>query len=253
MTAAIRIPTLVVIGGGEVGATTVRQLLRARAASRLETAGIVVVDRDPSCAVARRRDGPPVRVETRDWSDWLDANLEGLGPDDHLVPYHWAPHLLLTWLERQSLRAGATAKDGAPVPPRGLPFEAETAAGDRALSYASWPCPPLCIEPRLCPHTRGPRDWSLAADLSAVPAGAPFEDSLVFRCLHLVYGVGTVPVASILAARDRVLAGLALGPRSWLVATASHCHGLARVLRVTATAGLDSALTEEPCPSSSRS
>ena len=35
--------------------------------------------------------------------------------------------------------------------------------------------------------------------------GEPLEGRIVFRCLHLVYGVGTVPVAAIHAARDRVL------------------------------------------------
>jgi hypothetical protein len=90
----------------------------------------------------------------------------------------------------------------------------------------------MCIEPRLCPHTRGPKDWSLAEDLLAVPPGAPFADALVFPCLHFVYGVGTVPVATILRARDRLLAGIEHGPRSWLVSTSSHCHALARVLRV---------------------
>jgi hypothetical protein len=55
----------------------------------------------------------------------------------------------------------------------------------------------------------------------------------VFRCLHLVYGVGTVPVAAVLQARDRMLAGLERGPRSWLIATSSHCHALARVLHVS--------------------
>jgi hypothetical protein len=229
---ALRVPTLVVIGGGEVGSKTVRQLLRARAASRLETQAIVVVDRDPECAVARLRPEAPVRLEIADWAEWLDTGLEGLGPDDHLVPYHWAPHLLLQWLKGQATRAGGVATDGAPLPSRGLPYEAESRAGDRALSYASWPCPPLCIEPDLCPHTRGPRDWSLAADLARVPPGAPFDAALVFRCLHLVYGVGTIPVAAILEARDRLLAAVGRGQSSWLVATSSHCHALARVLRV---------------------
>lgn len=232
MREALRVPTLVVIGGGEVGSTTVRQLLRARAASRLETQAIVVVDRDAECAVARLRPESPVRVEIADWAEWLDKGLDGLGPDDHLVPYHWAPHLLLQWLGAQVARAGGVAADGAPVPTRGLPYEAETRAGDRALSYASWVCPPLCIEPDLCPHTRGSKDWSLAADLARVPSEAPFDEALVFRCLHLVYGVGTIPVAAIHEARDRLLAAIGRGRSSWLVATSSHCHALARVLQL---------------------
>jgi hypothetical protein len=44
--------------------------------------------------------------------------------------------------------------------------------------------------------------------------------------------VGTIPVADVLAGRDRLLAEAARGERTWLVATASHCHGLAARLRV---------------------
>ena len=46
-----------------MGATYVRQLLRAAAAGRLETDRIVVVDRDPACP-ASKRDDPRVRTET---------------------------------------------------------------------------------------------------------------------------------------------------------------------------------------------
>jgi hypothetical protein len=44
--------------------------------------------------------------------------------------------------------------------------------------------------------------------------------------MHLVYGVGTIPVREILSARDRLRAGLGTR-RSYLVATSSHCHALA--------------------------
>jgi hypothetical protein len=228
----LRVPGFIVIGGGDVGAVYVRQLLRAVAAGRLDTDRIVVVDRDPACAAAQYAD-PRVRIETADWSKWLDAHLDDAGAGDHLVPYHWAPHLLLTWLEAQAARAGARTMRRPGPPARGLPYEAATSSGDRALSYASWICPPLCIEPALCPHTRGAKDWSLAADLETPRGGDAVFDRLVFRCLHLVYGVGTIPVADILRARDRLRAGLAHGPRAYLVATSSHCHALATVLEVS--------------------
>jgi hypothetical protein len=225
----VRVPAFVVIGGGGIGAGYVRQLLAAVRAGRLATDRILVVDRDPGCAAAALA-RPPVGLAVAEWSAWLSGGLDEVGPAAHLVPYHWAPHLLVDWLAGQVARAGGVARRGGDVPPQGLPYERTTRAGDRALSYAAWVCPPACIEPTLCPHTRGPKDWSLAADLTGGPAGDGFDDRIVFPCLHLLYGVGTVPVRDVLAARDRILAGLAAGPRRYLVATASHCHGLAGVL-----------------------
>jgi len=226
------IPTFVVLSGAEIGAGSVRQLLRAAAAGRLDTDRIVVVDRDPDC-LASRFDDPRVQVAVADWSEWLDGHLDALGPQDQLVPYHWAPHLLVGWLRRQLERRFSTATSGDGVPTHPVPLERATADGDRALSYATWLCPPTCIEPALCPHTRGPKDWSLAGDLETARPGEPLEGRIVFRCLHLVHGVGTVPVAALHAARARVLGAPSSGARRFLVATSSHCHALATVLTVT--------------------
>jgi len=209
----------------------VRQLLRAVAAGKLETDRIVVVDRDPACA-ARSHGDQRVAFAVADWSDWLDAHLRGLSRDDHLVPYHWAPHLLVEWLRREAERATTRSvlRGESALPAYALPFERDTKDGDRALSYASWPCPPACIEPELCPHTLGPKHWSLAKRLATPPAG--WDEALVFRSLHLVQGVGTIPVAEIHAALERLLALAESGERRLLVATASHCHGLATSLTV---------------------
>jgi hypothetical protein len=241
----IRIPTFVVIGGGIDGTASVQRLLRASAAGRLAPTSVVVVDRDPRCRASELLRSPAVRrrlaaagraVEVRldvaDWSGWLHANLDRLDPAAHLVPYHWAPHLLLHWLEAQVASSGARVVRGPALPARGLPFEATTRGGDRALSYASWPCPPACIEPGLCPHTRGPRDWSLAADLEGPRAGDAFDERIVFRCLHLVWGVGTIPVRDVLAARDRLVRAGGRRPIRALVATSSHCHALASAVGV---------------------
>ena len=209
-----------------------RQLLRAAASGALETGRIVVVDRDPRCAARSHASDERLHFAVAEWSDWLDVNLAALSPLDQLVPYHWAPHLLVEWLRREAERSGvSSAVGGEPrLPAFALPFERDTRDGDRALSYASWPCPPACIEPALCPHTRGAKDWSLATRVAAPPEG--WDASLVFRSLHLVYGVGTIPVGQIHAARDRLLALAGGGRRRLLVATASHCHGLATSLTV---------------------
>ena len=222
------VPAFVVIGGGPNGQYTVRQLLRAVSAGRLATERILVVDRDPGCAAASSSD-PRVVFAAADWDDWLDEHLASLPPGAHVVPYHWAPHLFSNWLARQAGRAGAIVSRGlAPPAPAGVPLARSTRDGDLALSYATWICPPTCIEPALCPHTRGGRDWSLCADLENGGGG----DAIVFRCLHLVFGVGTVPVAALLSAKDLVLRGLPSGPKQYRVATSSHCHALAATLEV---------------------
>ena len=225
----IRVSELAVIGGGALGASYVRRLLRASLAGRLEFERILVVDRDPACAAALV-DDPRLELAFSEWSEWLDAGLDRLAPGSHLVPHHWAPHLLLEWLTRQAQGAGArVAHSGAPLA-AGLPYERPTRDGSLALSFATWTCPPGCVEPERCPHTRAPRGWSLAGRLSMSP---PTDElPLVFRCEHLVYGVATVPVDRILESRDRLLDGLPTGPRRYLVATASHCHGLAARIEV---------------------
>jgi hypothetical protein len=233
---ALRVPAFAVIGGGFVGVAHVRQLLRAVAARRLETQRIFVVDRDPSCPAAREPWTPAgiVQLEVAEWSAWLARNLARMDPRAQLVPYHWAPHLLLGWIEDELRSAGfSTARSGG-LRARGLPHEETTRAGDRALSHASWTCPPLCNEPALCPHTRGPRDWSLAEDLEAVN---DFDRGVILRCLHLLYGVGTIPVGAIHDAREGLLEGARARHSRILVATSSHCHALASVLEVAAPSG----------------
>jgi hypothetical protein len=237
-TPAARIPTLVVIGGGEQGVVAVRQLLRARAAGRLDVDTVRVVDRRAECEardLVREPgvDGPAVVLDVSPWSSWLAAHLARLGPRDHVVPYHWAPHLFLDWLLGEVRGAGGRAEREGTLDPRGLPFEAVTATGDRALSYADWVCPPLCIEPEVCPHTALPRDWSLARGLALRDAAGDRGEAIVFPCLHLTDGVGTVPVHLLQEAATRLVSGLARGARHYVVATASHCHGLAACIRVS--------------------
>jgi hypothetical protein len=234
--AIVRAPRVVVLGGGGVGTAAVRQLLRAARAGRLSCDTIVVVDHDPDCELGEKvlgltsGGGPPVRMELASWAEWLDGQVDALAPTDQLVLHHLGPNLLLGWMETQLARVGGRMDRVGQAPSRPWPFEVTTPTGDRALSYATWTCPPLCIEPALCPHTRGPRNWSLAGDLARPPVGV--DEAVVFPSLHLVWGIGAVPVRSLIEARDRVRAGLSAGPRTYLVGTASHCHGVAAMVRV---------------------
>ena len=209
-----------------------RRLFKAEAAGKITFGRIVVIDRDPGCAVAALA-SERVRLDVASWEDWLVANLSNAAPGDHLVPYHWAPHVLLDWLAADLSRHGLFLKRTFDLsePPARPPVLRETKAGDLAMSYAEWLCPPACIEPALCPHTRGPKSWSLATDLAKAP------HSFVFPCLHLAYGVGTIPVFAIFSVRDHLVDALRRGDVDaktpiW-IGSASHCHGLAAVVTVT--------------------
>ncbi len=219
-----------VIGGPEIHAGYVRRLFKAEAAGKITFGRVVVIDRDPWCAVAGLV-GDRVRLEVASWNDWLAENLKHFEDSDHLVPYHWAPHVLLDWLKADLAGRGLSLARTSDLsePPARPPVFRETKAGDLAMSYAEWLCPPACIEPALCPHTRGPKWWSLATELAEAPR------SYVFPCLHLVYGVGTIPVSAIFEVRDRLVDGLSRGEIRadtpvWIGA-ASHCHGLGARVR----------------------
>lgn len=222
--APVRVPVFIVIGGGADGVYYVRQLRRAIESGRLVTERIVVVDRDPVCPAAGQAGGI-VAFEEATWGDWLDRHLAALDPAAHLVPYHWAPHLLVDWLAAEATRAGARVRRGGSLPSLGLPMERDTAGGE------SGP---------LLRHLAVSADLHRAGVLPAHPrsqglepaARAAGDRAIVFRCLHLIYGVGTIPVAGALAARHRLLSEAANGRRQYLVATSSHCHALATALEV---------------------
>ena len=211
-----------------------RRLFKAEASGKISFGRILVVDKDPRCAVAALVNDR-VRLEVSRWDDFLAEHLGHSGMGDHVVPYHWAPHVLLDWLVCDLKRHGVALKRAPDLgdPPARPPMLRETKAGDLAMSYAEWLCPPACIEPALCPHTRGPKSWSLATELAKPPR------SFVFPCMHLAYGVATIPVSAIFAVRDRLAEAVRRGEvgadaPAWIT-SASHCHGLAA--RVTPQQG----------------
>lgn len=198
--------TFAVIGGSEAGEYHARQLRRALAAGAI--AGEVVVVEDG-------------------WADFLSGWLRTARPADHLVPAPLMPHLLWDWLRAECGLVVVQAPSG-----WGLPYEVEGREGVRYLSAAGWTCPATCVEPEHCPALHAPRDWDLSAVIEERAVELGWQPA-VFRCLHLTHGVGTVPVASVLAARERV-AGLGAGARV-LVATSSRCHAAVGGLAVRAS------------------
>lgn len=231
--------TIVVVGGGCYGAYYVRQLGRARAAGALSWDRLVVVDRDPSCRVAREGGVVPgLVVEVADWASWFDAYLTGApGGRDAIVPSPLMPHLMAEWIAR---RIGERAGTGPVAPvalPRvpSLPWARAGTDGTQYVSAAEWTCPVNCIEPATCPAIGGPRTWSLPRHVRAWvaaerEAGRTVAGPVVLHCAHRAFGVGMFDTAAVLAGDVAAMEASARGAPHLLVATVSHCHGALALL-----------------------
>ena len=247
--------TIVIVGGGCYGGYYVRQLGRAHDAGALVWDRLLVVDRDPGCAVAAlapEARPPALELVVEDWAPfftrWLGEGASRHDPlgaaspaRDAIVPSPLMPHLMADWLmgrarERWPVREVTTAPLDAPPP---VPWQRAGEDGTHYVSFAEWMCPINCIEPARCPHTRGPRDWSMPVAVQDYvdresAAGRRLDGPFLFRCLHRAYGVGMLDVDDILEADRAVAARGAQGAARFLVGTVSHCHGALRLVELSA-------------------
>lgn len=232
--------SIVVIGGGCYGSYYVRQLARGRAAGRIDYERIHVVDRDPDCAVARSPElSAECDVAVSDWATFLAGMLPASGPSDAIVPSPLMPHLLYEWLRERAVArwpAREIATRALAAPPQ-TPWVRATDGGPTYASFATWMCPVNCIEPRICPHTRAIRDWTMPdAVRDAVAAsgstGEPLVGPVIFHCTHRAFGVGMIDARDVVAADSLVADAARDRTADVLVGTVSHCHGALSVLHV---------------------
>ena len=244
-----RFRRIVVVGGGCYGGYYVRQLGRAERAGAATWEELVVVDRDPSCAVAQlpAHERPPrLRSVASDWHAFFasylaEAGADPAAADDAIVPSPLMPHLMADWLlDRARARWPDRAVRVEPLEGTlPVPWQRTGEDGTHYASFAEWMCPINCIEPARCPETRGARDWSLPVALrtyaaSERSAGRSIEPPLVFHCTHRAYGVGMIAVRDVLDADAAIATRGAAGGASFLIGTVSHCHGALRRVTVAA-------------------
>lgn len=238
---------IIVVGGGCYGSYYVRQLRRARAAGALAWERLVVVDRDADCAVAGDRDG--LTMVTREWGSFFAEYLGAAaaaparadGVEHAIVPSPLMPHLMAQWVvSRARARWPGRGIRMAPLDAAvDVPWQRAGTDGSHYVSFATWECPINCVEPRTCPHTRGPRAWSLPPTLRAFVEterlrGRRIDGPAVFHCVHRAFGVGMFGVQEVLAA-DALVAEVAAGRAAEvLLGTVSHCHGALTVLELAA-------------------
>jgi hypothetical protein len=235
---ALSFGTIVVIGGGCYGSYYVRQLLRAREAGAASWERLVVVDRDPRCAVAQSPQGRNVEITVADWRTFFADYLGRAVADpesarlDAIVPSPLMPHLMFDWIADRA-RARWPDREVRPEPllqaPE-TPWQRAAPDGTHYVSFADWICPINCIEPRICPHTRGERSWSLpdtarAYVREARERGEPLAGPVIFHCVHRTYGVGMFETRDVLKGDAIVREAAEAFGAAILVGTMSHCHG----------------------------
>lgn len=231
--------TIAVVGGGCYGRYYVRQLRRAAAAGAITWTRLVVVDHNSKCAVTQEPDlwvpfgGLPVpELVVQPWREYFETAIAEAVDTDAIVPSPLMPHLMVEWLMLRIQRRWPDRQVGlrALAAPLETPWEMPNGDAPHYASYATWTCPVNCIEPARCPHTKGPRDWSmpeLAARYVAQRqvAGDALDGPLVFHCEHRTYGVGMFDTRVVRDAGTRVEASAERGAAEFLVGTVSHCHG----------------------------
>jgi hypothetical protein len=244
---------IVIVGGGCYGGYYVRQLLRAIDAGAVEARELTVVDKDASCAVAREyASAPIVNIDNRQWRSFFDDYLSRASDDpasverDAIVPSPLMPHLMAEWLVERAARRwpdrriATAALDQTPT----VPWSRAGDDGTLYVSFATWMCPINCIEPRICPHTRGPRSWSMPVAVEefarqARDAGRTLGAAVLF-CRHRAYGVGMFDTSEVLAADASIAALGANSAAEFVIGTVSHCHGALTRLVIPAPGRNDS-------------
>jgi hypothetical protein len=246
-----RFGDIVVVGGGCYGSYYVRQLRRARDAGAVRWERLVVVDRNSECRVHEAPEG--ITFIEREWgsffAEYLGAAAEARAITDApptalphaIVPSPLMPPLMSQWVISRA-RSRWPGRGIRLQPLEGavdVPWQRAGEDGTHYVSFATWECPINCVEPRTCPHTRGPRSWSLPPTLRAFVEterlrGRKLDGPAIFHCEHRAYGVGMFDVSSVVAA-DTLVRDVAAARRAEiLLGTVSHCHGALAVLELAA-------------------
>jgi hypothetical protein len=240
----LRFGTIVVVGGGCYGSYYVRQLRRAIRGKALTFDKVLVIDRDPRCAVATRPSGAEdslgdsVVLVVADWRDFFREHLDAAALDreatrnDAIVPSPLMPHLMFEWIRdraRERWPDRSVASKPLAAPPE-TPWQRGTDGGPHYVSFALWTCPINCIEPRICPHTRDVRSWTLPETArtfvdSEGRQQRPLVGPVIFHCTHRAYGVGMIDTRDVVAGDDLVRSAGEEAAADVLVGTMSHCHG----------------------------
>ncbi len=166
-------------------------------------------------------------------ADWLLGRPAGYTTDDQLIPSHAAPHLLARLFVEIFDRKG-WGWQMIPFPEEiGTPYEIDLQEGLKAISFTTEQCVDNCIEPEVCPLTKGDLDWDVGGWLEGYIEGKGNVSLFRFECTHFAREVATIPMQQVLNAWQNMEAMLTEEKeRVFLIATHSKCHGITALIEV---------------------
>jgi hypothetical protein len=235
---------VIIIGGGCFGTFYTRQLLTARSEGKIAFESLNIIDKNKDCQMTREIQDPEAQVSAMDWKAYLRGYAAQYfdQPDlkfreDIFIPSHWAPHLLwdmlIVHIQQETTLPDIEVKKIKVTDKIQTPYEMILENGDDAVSFATWACPPHCIEPKKCPHTKEDRDWEMGDSLKQFFQDRG-EDYYSFFCRHLANGVAGIPMSDI---HDEYLRLKAAVKKNKLlrvaIATHSSCHGLLSLVEIS--------------------
>jgi hypothetical protein len=216
-----------IIGGGCYGSSYLRQFRKAALRGKMPKTRWVVLDRNPDCQ-ATLEIGPedPLEFIFGEWEDILLQSFSNnkIKQNDLIIPSPFQGPLIFNWLKKE---ADLVDRVMLPIqlPEIGGGLLYEKLGADkltRYSSFADWVCPPFCIEPQICPVTKGLKSWDMRDLISNYAVEKNIMKTYFFVCLHWIYGVGGMPADAFLKARSFVREG---PPGDFLISSMSTCHG----------------------------
>jgi len=232
----------VVAGGGAYGHHYLRKLDSAVAKKAINIDGVIVVDKNPECAVAEESYvALNSRLEVTSWRDFGQSIWEDRDywVDSVWVPAPIAPHILAQWVTDRLL---ATQNKGAvpkldPIHLPDIPYAKSLPDGRVLLSHAPGTCPLNCIEPAVCAITHAERWWEMGETIDSAFTNNPStlsRDSIaMFFCKHHCDAgendVGGIRFRTIYDEYDRIESQVMSGQTTVGIATFSSCHGILNV------------------------
>lgn len=225
-----------ILGGHALSFGYYQTLSQAIRQGKISCHQLIMIDPSTDCHAIK--EGDPSAVITKSYSQFIIDYLktpQEYHPEDVLVPDHTAKHVLLqVYLDliQQSfphLKVAPEPIESSFQPPF---LHKSDDQSHWAMSYATWTCPVDCDEPLICPHTKGSRDWEMGQSIESL-----HQNSQTFlhrfACEAFVNQISKIDMTTIIQKTSEFMQSIQSDlPKTYMVATHSHCHGIVGQFKV---------------------